>query len=197
MTTADVMDNADGRIIDMTTEVAGTPLDFGAGHVNPNKAMDPGLVYDIVAEDYINYLCAMNYTSQQVQIITGTSNFTCQYASLDLNYPSFLVLLNNTNTSTTTFKRVLTNVADNSSVYRAVISAPQGMKALVQPTTLIFSGKNSKAEFNMTVEIDLEAASVTPQSDYFGNYGFLSWYEVNGRHVVRSPVVSAIASPKT
>jgi subtilisin family serine protease len=197
MTTADVMDNADGRIIDMTTEVAGTPLDFGAGHVNPNKAMDPGLVYDIVAEDYINYLCAMNYTSQQFQIITGTSNFTCQYASLDLNYPSFLVLLNNTNTSTTTFKRVLTNVADNSSVYRAVISAPQGMKALVQPTTLIFSGKNSKAEFNMTVEIDLEAASVTPQSDYFGNYGFLSWYEVNGRHVVRSPVVSAIASPKT
>ncbi|KAL3580507.1 hypothetical protein D5086_018342 [Populus alba] len=158
MTTADVIDNADGRIIDMTTEVAGTPLDFGAVHVNPNKAMDPGLVYDIVAEDYINYLCAMNYTSQQ---------------------------------------RVLTNVADNSSVYRAVISAPQGMKALVQPTALTFSGKNSKAEFNMTVEIDLEAASVTPQSDYFGNYGFLSWYEVNGRHVVRSPVVSAIAFPET
>ncbi|KAG6762703.1 hypothetical protein POTOM_033217 [Populus tomentosa] len=85
----------------------------------------------------------------------------------------------------------------NSSVYRAVISAPQGMKALVQPTALTFSGKNSKAEFNMTVEIDLEAASVTPQSDYFGNYGFLSWYEVNGRHVVRSPVVSAIAFPET
>lgn len=161
MTTA-YTENANGRIIDMTTEVAGTPLDFGAGHVNPNKAMDPGLVYDIQPEDYINYLCALNYTSQQIQIITGTSKVTCEHASLDLNYPSFLVLLNNTNTTTATFKRVLTNVEDNSSVYRAVVSVPKGMKAVVQPTTITFSGKFSEAEFNMTVEINLGAASVTP-----------------------------------
>jgi len=145
MTTADVTGNAVGRIIDMTTEVAGTPLDFGAGHVNPNKAMDLDLVYDIEAEDCVNYLCAMSCTSQLIQIITGPSNFTCEYASLDLNYPSFLVLLNMTNTATTTFKKVLTNRADNSSVYHAVISAPQGMKALAQPTTLTFSGNDSKS----------------------------------------------------
>ncbi|KAJ6409595.1 hypothetical protein OIU84_009153 [Salix udensis] len=47
MRTADVTDNAGGRIIDMTTEVAGTPLHFGSGHVNPSKAMDPRLVYNI------------------------------------------------------------------------------------------------------------------------------------------------------
>ena len=105
-------------------------------------------------------------------------NFTCEYASLDLNYPSFLVLLNMTNTATTTFKKVLTNRADNSSVYHAVISAPQGMEAVAQPTTLAFSGNDSKAEFNM---INLEAATVTQQIDYFGNSGFLSWCEVNGR----------------
>ena len=145
MTTADVTGNAVGRIIDMTTEVAGTPLDFGAGHVNPNKAMDLDLVYDIEAEDCVNYLCAMSCTSQLIQIITGPSNFTCEYASLDLNYPSFLGLLNMTNTATTTFKKVLTNRADNSSVYHAVISAPQGMKALAQPTTPTFSGNDSKS----------------------------------------------------
>ncbi|KAF2321121.1 hypothetical protein GH714_034153 [Hevea brasiliensis] len=123
MTTADVTDNANGRIIDMTTAVAGTPLDFGGGHLNPNKAMDPGLVYDIEVEDYINYLCALNYTSQQIQIITGTSNFSCKYASLDLNYPSFIVILNKTNSTTSTFRRVLLNVADTASIYNAVVEA--------------------------------------------------------------------------
>ncbi|KAG6779431.1 hypothetical protein POTOM_015811 [Populus tomentosa] len=108
MKTADVTGNAVRRIIEMTTEVAGTPLDFGAGHVNPNKAMDLDLV-------------------------------------LDLNYPSFLALLNMTNTATTTFKKVLTNRADNSSVYHAVISAPQGMEAVAQPTTLAFCRKRQQS----------------------------------------------------
>ncbi|KAJ9159553.1 hypothetical protein P3X46_025056 [Hevea brasiliensis] len=196
MTTADVTDNANGRIIDMTTAVAGTPLDFGAGHLNPNKAMDPGLVYDIEVEDYINYLCALNYTSQQIQIITGTSNFSCKYASLDLNYPSFIVILNKTNSTTSTFRRVLLNVADTASIYNAVVEAPPGMKVVVQPSTVNFPGKYTKAEFNLTVEINLEVDSVAPQSDYFGNYGFLSWNEANGTHVIRSPIVSAIASAK-
>ncbi|KDP32268.1 hypothetical protein JCGZ_14789 [Jatropha curcas] len=180
----------------MTTGVEGTPLDFGAGHLNPNKAMDPGLVYDIQLEDYINYLCALNYTSQQIKIISGTLNFTCKYASLDLNYPSFMVILNKTNTTTSTFKRVLLNVADTASVYKAVVEVPPGMKAVVQPTTVSFMGKYSKAEFNLTVEINLEVDSVGPESDYSGNYGFLSWYEVNGTRVVRSPIVSGIASAR-
>ncbi|KAG8474107.1 hypothetical protein CXB51_033597 [Gossypium anomalum] len=145
MTTADVIDNANGRIIDMITGVAGTPLDFGAGHINPNKAIDPGLVYDIEIQDYINYLCGE-----------------------------------------------LTNVAEGSSVYRAVVRTPSGMKAVVQPETITFSIKYSKAKFQLTVDIDVRVGSL-PKSDSFGNYGFLSWYEVNGKHEVRSPIVSAFA----
>ncbi|WCJ17713.1 Subtilisin-like protease [Euphorbia peplus] len=196
MTTAYMRNNADGIIIDMTTGVAGTPLDFGAGHVDPNKAMDPGLVYDIEEDDYINFVCALNYTSQQMKIVIGTSNYTCSKASLDLNYPSFMVILNNTNTATLTFKRTLTSVVDAVSVYNAIVEVPSGMKAVVQPSVLTFAGKYSKAEFNLTVEIDLEADGVIPQSDYFGNYGFLTWYEAKGWHEVRSPIVSAIASSK-
>ncbi|MBA0875451.1 hypothetical protein Goshw_029203 [Gossypium schwendimanii] len=192
MTTAEVFDNANGRIIDMTTGVAGTPLDFGAGHINPNKAMDPGLVYDIEIQDYINYLCGLNYTSKQIRTITGMRQFNCDSATLDLNYPSFIILLNNTNTTGTTFQRELTNVAEGSSVYRAVVRAPSGMKAVVQPATITFAGKYSKAKFQLTVEIDVGVGSI-PESDYFGNYGFLSWYEVNGKHQVTSPIVSAFA----
>lgn len=192
MTTAYVTDNKNGQIIDMNSGVAATPLDFGAGHVNPNKALDPGLVYDIQVEDYINYLCGLNYTTSQIKIITGTSKFTCDQASIDLNYPSFILLLNNTNTTTFTFKRVLTNVAESSSAYHAVVNAPASMTVIAHPSTISFAGKYSKAEFSLTVSINLGHATL-PQSDYIGNYGFLSWYEIGGEHVVKSPIVSAFA----
>lgn len=155
MTTTSLRDNAHGMIIDMTTGVAGPPLDFGSGHVNPNKAINPGLVYDIEVEHYISYLCGLNYTSHQIRVLTGTSNFTCENANLDLNYPSFTVILNNTNTASFTFKRVLKNVDDYSAVYTAVVEAPTGMEVVVKPVTVTFAGKYSNAEFNLTVKIDV------------------------------------------
>ncbi|KAK6946114.1 Subtilisin-like protease, fibronectin type-III domain [Dillenia turbinata] len=191
MTTAYVNDNTNGVIIDMTTDVAGTPLDYGAGHVDPNKALDPGLVYDLEVQDYINYLCGMNYTSVQIKTITRRSNYSCARASLDLNYPSFMVLLNNTNAAAYTFNRVLTNVVDTPSVYRAIVVSPSGMKVDVEPSVISFTGLNSKAQFKITVEVDVEDAR--PRSDAIVNYGFLSWNEVDGSHVVRSPIVSAYA----
>lgn len=189
MTTADIFDNTNNPIIDITTRVAGTPLDFGGGHVNPNKALDPGLVYDIGVQDFINYMCALNYTTEQLQIITKRSNFSCK-ENLDLNYPSFIVILNNTNTITFTFKRVLTNMADVNCTYHATVKAPSGMKVFVQPGTIYFPQKYSTSTFNLTVEINL---GLNPMSDYIGNYGFLTWYEEKGTHVVRSPIVSALA----
>ncbi|XP_059663986.1 subtilisin-like protease SBT3 [Cornus florida] len=191
MTTAYVIDNANGPIIDTTTKVAGTPLDFGAGHINPEKAMDPGLIYDIEVQDYINYLCGMNYTNKQIKVITRRSKFSCDQASRDLNYPSFIVLLNKTNTTSYTFNRVLTNVVDSPSVYRAVVKAPSGMKVVVQPPKVSFAKKYSKAEFKITVEVTIGDAST--QSDSIINYGYLSWNDVKGTHMVRSPIVAAHA----
>ncbi|CAI9101925.1 OLC1v1000089C1 [Oldenlandia corymbosa var. corymbosa] len=188
MTTADIHDNTNNTIIDIITGVAGTPLDYGAGHVNPNKAMDPGLVYDIQVEDYINYMCALNYTSEQLHTVTRRSNVSCENANLDLNYPSFIVILNHTKTASYTFKRELTNVVDANCSYHAVLEAPKGMKASVQPSTIQFAGKLSKSTFELTVEIDMGAI---PQSDSIVNYGYLTWYEDNGIHTVRSPIVSA------
>ncbi|THG16882.1 hypothetical protein TEA_025605 [Camellia sinensis var. sinensis] len=81
MTTTYMIDNTNSTIIDMTTGVAGTPLDYGSRHIDPVKAMDPGLIYDLEAQDYINYLCGMNYTNQQIKIITKRSNFSCDQAT--------------------------------------------------------------------------------------------------------------------
>ncbi|OWM83716.1 subtilisin-like protease SBT3 [Punica granatum] len=192
MTTAYILDNTGGPIIDVTTGVAATPLDYGSGHIDPNRAMDPGLIYDMEPEDYIEFLCGMNYTTKQIRVITGRSNFTRCTPSLDLNYPSFILILNNTNATSFTFKRVLTNVADSASSYQATVTSPLGMRITVEPEKLVFPQKNSKASFTMAVEISLGTLeSVSPQSDYIGNYGFLSWHEINGTHVVRSPIVSA------
>ncbi|CAI0447332.1 unnamed protein product [Linum tenue] len=194
MTTADILDNA---------EAAGTPLDFGSGHVNPNRAMDPGLVYDVGVKDYMNYLCAMNYTKPQIAVITGESpgSISCEFATLDLNYPSFSVVMNNTNTSIVVFQRVVTNVAAGGSVYRGDLEIPKGMKVVVEPATIRFDEKYSTAAFNVTVEVDLSGIGgvdyVGIKSDYIGNYGYLTWVELNGTHVVRSPIVSVEASPKT
>ncbi|KAJ0976885.1 hypothetical protein J5N97_012359 [Dioscorea zingiberensis] len=195
MTTADITDNTGSPIIDMNSRATGSPLDYGAGHINPNKAMDPGLVYDITVQDYIDFLCGLNYTSLQIGMITKRSNYRCTRANLDLNYPSFMVILNNTNTMTQTFKRVLTNVESSSSSYQAAVRTSKGMKVVVKPQTLIFDGLNSTQEFTVRVDIDL-SKSTRKQSEYLGNYGYLSWYEIGGKHVVTSPIVSAFAPPQ-
>ncbi|KAI3497350.1 hypothetical protein L1887_39901 [Cichorium endivia] len=193
MTTAYVLDNNQSIIMDLTFGTPGTPLDYGAGHVNPNKAMDPGLVYDIQPQDYINYLCALNYTRNEIRVITKRSEISCANATLDLNYPSFMIILNNTNTTRATFQRVLTNVGTSGSSYRALIQTPpSGLNVVVKPATISFDGRYSTAKFEVTVDVDITHAPPT-EYGYYGNSGYLSWHEVNGTHVVRSPIVSATA----
>ncbi|GJZ09493.1 subtilisin-like protease SBT1.7 [Tanacetum coccineum] len=196
MTTAYILDNNQSIIMDMTTGEQGNPLDYGAGHVNPNKAMDPGLVYDIQPQDYINYLCAMNYSRNEIRVISKRSEIDCANATLDLNYPSFMLVLNNTNTTSATFQRVLTNVGELGSSYRVMVETPNtGMNVTVEPAIISFEGKYSTAEFTVTVDVDITDAPPT-YAGYYGNSGYLRWYEVNGTRVVQSPIVSAIASSK-
>ncbi|PNX87310.1 subtilisin-like protease-like protein, partial [Trifolium pratense] len=60
MTTSDIFDNTNEHIKDIGTGNKATPLALGAGHVNPNRALDPGLIYDAGVQDYVNLLCALN-----------------------------------------------------------------------------------------------------------------------------------------
>ncbi|CAL1401291.1 unnamed protein product [Linum trigynum] len=49
--------------------VPATVFDMGSGHVDPSKALNPGLVYDIEPDDYISYLCGLGYNDKQVRTI--------------------------------------------------------------------------------------------------------------------------------
>ncbi|KAL5708751.1 hypothetical protein ACHQM5_019513 [Ranunculus cassubicifolius] len=59
-------------------------LDMGAGQINPNKAMNPGLVYDASEEDYMRFLCSTNYTQKQIKMITRSSPLNCSNPSSDI-----------------------------------------------------------------------------------------------------------------
>lgn len=72
MTTADVA-NAGGDPIEDEGFLPADVWATGAGHVNPWRASDPGLVYDMGPSDYIPYLCGLNYTDSQVEVFLQRS----------------------------------------------------------------------------------------------------------------------------
>lgn len=195
MTTSDILDNTLSPIGEIgsnsgQTAAAASPLAMGAGHINPNKALDPGLVYDMGLEDYTNLLCAMNLTSKQFQTITRSSAYNCSNPSLDINYPSFIVILDGNddiNASTVVvqeFHRTVTNVGDEASTYSSKITPMDGFKISVAPTTLTFRQKYERQSYKLTIE---ERPKAVKDSVVFG---YLSWVENEGKHVVRSPIVA-------
>ena len=56
MTTAYVKDNTGASFTTQLINSIATPIQFGAGHIDPNKAMDPGLIYDTSFQDYVDLL---------------------------------------------------------------------------------------------------------------------------------------------
>ncbi|CAD6260013.1 unnamed protein product [Miscanthus lutarioriparius] len=101
MTTADPDDRSGKPIVD-EQYVPANLFATGAGQVNPDKALDPGLVYDIAPAEYIGFLCGM-YTSKEVSVIARRS-IDCSTITVIpdrmLNYPSITVMLPSTTNPT-------------------------------------------------------------------------------------------------
>ncbi|XP_058743834.1 subtilisin-like protease SBT1.9 [Vicia villosa] len=185
MTTSDILDNTKEHIKDLGkgNKVA-TPFALGAGHVNPNRALDPGLVYDVGVQDYVNLLCALNYSHKNITTITRTSSNDCSKPSLDLNYPSFIAFFDSGNSSSKTiheFQRTVTNVGEGQTIYVANITPIKGFSISVVPNKLVFHEKNEKLSFKLRIEVD----RMTKFKKV--SFGYLSWMDV--KHVVRSPIV--------
>ncbi|KAH7512675.1 subtilisin-like protease 3 [Ziziphus jujuba] len=192
MTTADVVNHHGKPIVDEKLYPADV-FAIGAGHVNPSKANDPGLVYDIQPDDYIPYLCGLKYTDKQVEVITKRSVKCCKVESIaetQLNYPSFSVILG---TESLCFTRTVTNVGDAKSTYTLEKSVPPGMDTTVIPEKLVFSEINQKATY--TVEFIPQShkqfGEIYPQSHTGKNSkryaeGYLRW--VSDKYSVRSPI---------
>lgn len=157
-------------------------FDYGSGFVNPSRVLDPGLIYDLKPEDYVAFLCSLNYDDTSLRLVTR-DNSTCQdhrafKTASDLNYPSITVPNLKDNFSVT---RTVTNVGRATSVYEAVVSSPAGVNVTVVPNHLNFTRVGQKINFTVNFKV------VGPSKGY--TFGFLSWksrgYQVTSPLVVR------------
>lgn len=184
MTTAYVAYKEGGKLQDVATGKDSTPYDHGAGHVDPVSALNPGLVYDLTVEDYLDFLCGLNYTSSQINTV-ARRNFTCDssktYSLYDLNYPSFAASFDSLSSGSTTIKyaRTLTNVGSAGTYKASVSSGSAAVKIAVQPDTLSFSKAGEKKPFTVTV-----TGSAMPANT--NAFGRLEWSD--GNRTVGSPM---------
>ncbi|MGK0370592.1 MAG: subtilisin family serine protease, partial [Glaciecola sp.] len=104
------------------------PFDFGAGHVDPVPAMNPGLTYNANFGDYLGFLCGqgeeglvVSLTEQSCAFVEG-QGFAVDASQL--NYPSIAIgeLID-----TETISRTVTDVSNEDGVYTVTVDAPAGI----------------------------------------------------------------------
>ncbi|KAK6793565.1 hypothetical protein RDI58_007018 [Solanum bulbocastanum] len=189
MTTAYTVYKKGGALQDVVTGKPSTPFDHGAGHVDPVAALNPGLVYDLKADDYLNFLCALNYTSIQINSVARRP-FSCEtskkFSVADLNYPSFAVVFpeqmtasSGSGSSSIKHTRTLTNVGPAGTYKVNVISPSNSVKVVVEPETLAFTHMNEQKSYTVTF-----TAPSMPSTENV--YARIEWSD--GKHVVSSPV---------
>lgn len=171
--------DGDDIIAEGATRKPADAFDIGGGHVNPNRAAKPGLIYNMSMDSYIQFLCSMGYSSPAITNLTK-SKISCMKNSnsgLDLNLPS--ISIPNLN-KTVTVSRTVTNVGPINSVYKALVQPPHGVKMVVKPQTLSFNLTSPVLSFKVTFSSKLKV-----HGDY--SFGSLTW--TDGEHFVRSPIV--------
>ncbi|KAK9068055.1 hypothetical protein SSX86_012166 [Deinandra increscens subsp. villosa] len=168
-----------GQRIEDERDLPASIFAIGSGHVNPSKANDPGLIFDIQPDDYIPYLCGLGYTSKQVGVIVQ-KRVTCSTVipEAELNYPSFAVTLGAGEIKR--YKRTVTNVGAANSTYAIYdLSLPIGLGLEVLNSTLEFSEVNQKLSYEM-VFIYVSQGQTKSYAE-----GHLTWGSDN--HLVRTP----------
>ncbi|KAK8649914.1 hypothetical protein V6N13_139567 [Hibiscus sabdariffa] len=182
MTTAYTQDNTHSSLRDAADGSLSNPWAHGAGHVDPQKALSPGLVYDISTEEYITFLCSLGYTVDHVKTIVKRPNITCSRKFKDpgeLNYPSFSVLFGDKRV--VRYTRELTNVGPKRSTYRVAVNGPSTVGISVRPRALNFRTVGEKKRYTVTF---VAKRGTSPMAK--PEFGSIVWG--NARNQVKSPV---------
>ncbi|XP_061341934.1 cucumisin-like [Gastrolobium bilobum] len=153
---------------------------YGAGQINPLKAANPGLVYDISEADYVKFLCGEGYTNEKLRVLTQDhakcSKKPNKLVVYNLNLPSFALKVNAS--FYRVFHRTVTNVGSATSSYKAQLMFPSFLDIQVKPDVLSFTSIGQKKSFSVIIvgKINVETTSAS-----------LVWDD--GNYQVRSPVV--------
>ena len=143
------------------------PFDYGSGHINPQRAADPGLVYDVNPRDFDEF----------TGVVSGSVvRQTPARPVYELNLPS--VLIPDLKTKVTV-SRTVTNVGSRGSTYYAAIEPPSGVRVEVRPSKLVFDEHAKTHNFTVTF-----TALRRVQGVY--TFGSLTWKDET--HSVRIPI---------
>ncbi|MQM10742.1 hypothetical protein Taro_043643, partial [Colocasia esculenta] len=145
------------------------PFDYGGGHINPDRAADPGLIYDIEPREYNQFNCSWD--------LVILCDQTPQSPVYHLNLPSIAIPMLK---GSVTISRTVTNVGPLNSTYEAVVEAPPGVDMQVRPSTLVFDAKTKQHTFSITF-----SARRRVQGIY--TFGSLTWEDAT-THSVRIPI---------
>lgn len=148
----------------------------GAGHVVPNSAVDPGLVYDSGVDDWTAFLCATT---------KGVSQGACDaeakkgksFDPSDLNTPSIAI---GRLAGTQTVTRSVTNVGPNKATYRPSVTGLDGVTVKVTPNRLTLRPGETRS---FTVKFTRTTAAMNTYVS-----GQLTWSDA--KHRVRIPMVA-------
>ena len=122
------------------------PFDFGAGHIAPNKALDPGLVFDVGNDEYDAFACGVESSAISAARCDELTAAGFSFAPADLNQASIAL---SSLTSQRTVQRRVTNVSDEPDAYTVSIAAPPGMTIDVSPTSIAL-GPGESGVFDVT-----------------------------------------------
>jgi len=169
------------KINDSTAE-----LGSGSGQINPVKALDPGLLYNISIDSYAAFLCKEGYNSSSIGIIIGTKGFECSsiepaQGTDGINYPSMHTQIAPNSSISAIFYRSVTNVGLGNSTYKAKVTSPKGLSIEVIPDTLTFGGVKQELSFKVVLK-----GPPMPKESYILSAS-LEWND--SQHNVRSPIV--------
>ncbi|KAG6541802.1 hypothetical protein Mapa_016817 [Marchantia paleacea] len=150
-----------------------TPFDMGGGFLNPTAACNPGLIFDIAHQDYINFICSVkSVTPSMVQSITGIAcNTTSNSRPSDLNTPS--VTIAKLQGLRNVFRK-LTNVGSSSETFTTTMSVPSGTSMTVTPTTFTVAP-------GATVSVKIAIKTTSSQRSF--KFGRITWAGNQGHRV--------------
>ncbi|KAG4378262.1 hypothetical protein GLYMA_17G004050v4 [Glycine max] len=158
LTTARTRDNTGKPMLDGGNNANATPFAYGSGHIRPNRAMDPGLVYDLTNNDYLNFLCVSGYNQSQIEMFSG-AHYRCPdiINILDFNYPTITIPKLYGSVSLT---RRVKNVG-SPGTYTARLKVPVGLSISVEPNVLKFDNIGEEKSFKLTVEVTRPGVATT------------------------------------
>jgi len=152
-----------------------TPFDFGAGHIVPDLAVDPGLVYETTDDEYDAFACGVESPAVAAERCDQLAAAGFSFDAADLNQPAIAVSgLANQMTVT----RRVTNVDDEAGAYTIEVDTPPGMDILVAPSSISLAPGES-AFFEVTLRY------LSGPLDLW-RFGALTWR--SDSHAVRSPI---------